>query len=87
MNSILTNDIDANSFLGLVTNAEKNNSNKLSGRKILGRKVFVKVESKEVLMNMAIVAVIIVMGLTIGSASQHKMELSQYAALMQNADV
>lgn len=87
MNSILTNDMDANSFLGLVTNAQKNNSSRFSSRKIFGRKAFVKVENKEVLMNMAIVAVIIVMGLTIGSASQHKMELSQYAALMQNADV
>ncbi len=82
MNSIFTNHIDANSFLGLVTNIQKNNSSKLSGRK-----AFVKIESKEVLMNMALATVIIVMGLTIGSSVQHKMEISQYAALMQEADV
>ncbi len=82
MNSIFTNHTDANSFLGLVTNIQKNNSNKLSGRK-----AFVKIESKEVLMNMALATVIIVMGLTMGSVFQNKMELSQYASLTQKADV
>ncbi len=87
MNSILTNDISTNSFLGLVINSQKNNSNKPAARKVFGRKAFVKVESKEVLMNMALVTVIIVMGLTMGSVSQNKMELSQYAALTQKVDV
>ncbi|MCF6215273.1 MAG: hypothetical protein L3J58_03765 [Emcibacter sp.] len=82
MNSILTNDMDANSFLGLVTNIQKNNSHKISGRK-----AFVKIESKEVLTNMALATVIIVMGLTMGSVFQNKMELSQYASLTQKADV
>ncbi|PCJ34313.1 MAG: hypothetical protein COA93_05080 [Alphaproteobacteria bacterium] len=87
MNSILTNDISTNSFLGLVINSQKNNSNKLSARKTFGRKAFVKVESKEVLMNMALATVIIVMGLTMGSVFQNKMEFSQYASLTQKADV
>ncbi len=68
MTTFLTNDIDANSFMGLVTNRQQ------KGR----RKIFVKVESWEVLRNLAIATAIIVISLTAGSISQQKMEFAQY---------
>lgn len=79
MTTILTNDIEANSFLGLVTKGRSKNNNKFTSGRI-ARKIFVKVESREVLMNLAIATVVIVMGLTAGSISQEKIELAQYAA-------
>ncbi len=82
MNNILTDNIEANSFLGLVTNRQKKNHPADSHRK-----TFVKVESKAVLMNLAIATVIIVMGLTAGSISQQKMELTQHATLTTKANV
>lgn len=82
MNNIMTNNIEANSFLGLVANTQKKNS-----RKAHVRKTFVKVESKAVLMNLAIATVIIVVGLTAGSISQQKMELTQHATLTTKANV
>ncbi|GEM_PF-2721623 len=86
MNTILTNDIEANSFLGLVTKNQKRNAKKIAGRKF-ARKIFVKVESREVLMNLAIATVVIVMGLTAGSISQQKIEFAQYAAPVSEAAV
>lgn len=77
MTSILTNEIEANSFLGLVSNAQKKKS----------RKIFVKVESREVLRNLAIATVVIVMGLTVGAISQKKIELAQYVAPITKAAV
>jgi len=86
MNSILTDKIEANSFLGLVTNTQKNNV-KFSGGKFLNRKSFVKVESKEVLMTLALATVIIIAGLSAGSMAQQKMAITQYAAFAAQADV
>lgn len=82
MNSIFTNDIEANSFLGLITNAQKKN-----GRKLFTRKLFVAVEGTEVLRNLALATVVIVMGLTAGSLSQQHMELAQYAVPVTQAAV
>lgn len=82
MNSILTNNIEANSFMGLVTNTQKK-----SLRQKLARKIFVKVESKEVLMNLALATVIIVMGLTAGTVSQQKMAYAQSAPIESNSNV
>lgn len=77
MTTFLTNDIDANSFMGLVTNSQQ------KGR----RRIFVKVESWEVLRNLAITAAIIVTGLTAGSISQQKMEFSPASATLIGAAV
>lgn len=72
--SILTNSIEANSFLGLVTKTQK------KGGKAFARKAFTKIESNEVFMNLTIATVVIVMGLAAGSMSQQKIELARYAA-------
>ena len=82
MTTLLTNEIENNSFLGLVTNTQK----KSLGKKF-ARKIFVKVESKEVLMNLAIATVVIVMGLTAGSISQQKIEFAHYSAPVAKAAV
>ncbi len=82
MNNIMTNNIEANSFLGLVTNTQKRDP-----RKAHVRRSFVKVESKAVLMNLAIATFIIILGLTAGSISQQKMELTQQATLVTNVNV
>ena len=74
MTTFLTNDIEANSFMGLVTNTQKT-----SRRARFAKKIFVKVESKEVLMNLAIATFVIVAGLTAGTISQQKFEMAQYA--------
>ena len=82
MNSILTNDMEANSFMGLVTNTQKK-----SLRQKLSRKIFVKVESKQVLMNLALATVIVVMGLAAGTISQQKMEYAKYSTIESNSNV
>ncbi|PCI45972.1 MAG: hypothetical protein COB49_09435 [Alphaproteobacteria bacterium] len=74
MNSIFTNQIEVNSFMGLVTDKQKKNR-----RVILGHKVFIGVASKEILRNLVIATVVIVMGLTVGNISQQKMEFAQYS--------
>ncbi len=75
MRNIFTDEIEVNSFMGLVTDTQKKNR-----RVTLGRKVFAGVESKEILRNLAVATVVIVMGLTAGSISQAKMEFAQYSA-------
>ena len=82
MTSLFTNEIETNSFMGLVTSAQKNNR-RFSG----ARKTFIGTESKEILQYMAIAAVAIIMGLTAGSISQQKMEFAQYSAITQKANV
>ncbi len=74
MTTILTNDIEANSFMGLVTNTQKT-----SRRGKLAKRIFVKVASNEVLTNLAVATFVIVMGLTAGTISQQKFEMAQYA--------
>lgn len=73
MTNILTNTIESNSFMGLITDAPKNNF-----RQILKNRIFVQVESKEILRNLAIATAIIVIGLASGSIGQQK------AAYVQN---
>ncbi len=75
MNTIFTNDIEVNSFMGLVTDTQKKNS-----RLSIARKAFIGVESKEILRHMAIATVVILLGLTAGSISQQKMEFAQYSS-------
>jgi hypothetical protein len=74
MTTIFTNEIEVNSFMGLVTETQKKNL-----RTLVGSKVFIGVESKEILRNLALATVIIIMGLTAGSVSQAKMEFAQYS--------
>ncbi|MBL4800378.1 MAG: hypothetical protein JKY45_00705 [Emcibacter sp.] len=82
MMNILTNDIEANSFMGLITDQQK------KSRKIkFDRKIFVNVESKEVLRNLTVAIVVIVLGLTIGTISQQKMEFAQYSTPVTTAAV
>ncbi|PHZ83285.1 hypothetical protein [Paremcibacter congregatus] len=75
MNSILTNSIEANSFLGLVQNTQKKN-----GIKTFARRQMAKVESTEVLTNLAVATIVIVMGLAAGSVSQQKIEQARFVA-------
>ena len=82
MITILTNDIETNSFMGLITDKQKK-----SHRMNFGREIFANVESKEVLRNLAIATVVIVMGLTAGSISQQKMEFAQYSTPATQAAV
>lgn len=74
MNRIFTNDIEVNSFMGLVTDTQKRNP-----RGIYGRKIFAGVESKGILRHLAMATVVILLGLTAGSVSQQKMEFSHYS--------
>jgi len=87
MTNILTNDIEYKSFMGLVLNAQKKQNAKFPARAALGHRPFAKIESKEVLRNLAIATVAIVLGLTAGSVSQQKMQLAQYSAQVKQADV
>lgn len=82
MSKLLTNTIDPNSFMGLITNIEKRNI-----RLVLSKKTFTKIESREVLMSFALAAVVIIMGLTAGSVLQQKMEYAQYSAFMTKISV
>lgn len=82
MNTIFTNDIEVNSFMGLITDTQKKNR-----RVFFGRIVLAGVESKEVLRNLAIATVVIVMGLAAGSISQQKMEFAQYSTPVAKAAV
>ncbi len=82
MTNIFTNEIETNSFMGLVTSAQKKNRS-LS----FARKALIGVESKEILQHLAIATVVIVMGLTAGSISQQKMEFVQYSTMAQKANV
>jgi len=82
MTSIFTNEIETNSFMGLVTSAQKNNR-----RFSFARKSFIGVESKEILQHLAIATVVIIMGLAAGSISQQKMEFAQYLTITQEANV
>ncbi|MCK5423742.1 MAG: hypothetical protein KAI89_00110 [Emcibacter sp.] len=82
MTTIFTNEIEVNSFMGLVTDKQEN-----SRRASFSRKSFVGVESKEVLRNLALATVVIIVGLTAGSVSQEKMEFAQYSAPVIEAAV
>ena len=82
MNTIFTNDIEVNSFMGLITDRQK----KTRGTS-LGRKILAGVESVEVLRTLAIATVVIVLGLTAGSFSQAKMEFAQYSTPVTEANV
>ncbi|PCI33853.1 MAG: hypothetical protein COB54_02310 [Alphaproteobacteria bacterium] len=82
MNTIFTNDIEVNSFMGLITDTQKK-----TRRASLGRKILAGVESVEVLRTLAIATVVIVLGLTAGSLSQDKMEYAQYSTPVTEANV
>lgn len=82
MTTIFTDVIETNSFMGLVTDTQKNNY-----RANFAREAFIGVESKEVLRNLALATVIIVVGLTAGSIAQNKMELAQYSTPVTEAAV
>ena len=82
MNTIFTNDIEVNSFMGLVTDTQKKNS-----RVSIARKALIGVESKEILRHLVVATVVIVLGLTAGSVSQQKMEIAQYSTPVTQADV
>lgn len=82
MTNIFTNEIETNSFMGLVTSAQKNNR-----RVSFVRKTIIGVESKEILQHLVLATVVIIMGLTAGSVSQQKMEFAQYSITAQKANV
>jgi hypothetical protein len=82
MNNIFTNTIEVNSFMGLVSDNQKK-----SRPAIFRRQSYAKVESKEILRNLAIATVLIITGLTMGTISQQKMEYAQYSTPMIEAAV
>lgn len=77
MTTFLTNDIDPNSFMGLVTNRQHK----------VSRRIFVKVESWAVLRNLAMATTLIIIGLTAGAISQKNMEFVQYDTPVTRAAV
>jgi len=73
MSALFTDQIETNSFIGLVSNKQPSTNIKKRAKR------FVKVEGSEVMMNFAIATVVIIMGLAMGSLSQQKMELAKYS--------
>lgn len=70
MTTLFTDQIETNSFIGLVSNAQP----------VKSRRRFVRIESTEVLTNFAIATVVIIMGLAAGSVSQQKMDQAHFAS-------
>jgi len=75
MTGFLTNDIETNSFIGLITNKTQN-----AAKSNFRPRIFVKVESWQVLRNVAVAMALIVIGMTAGSLSQQKMDFAHNPA-------
>ncbi|WP_417317439.1 hypothetical protein [Emcibacter sp.] len=75
--TIFTDNIDRNSFLGLVTN----------GVKVAKPKAFKRVEAASMLASFAVLSALVIGTIAAGSVTQHKIELVRYAQAVQQQNV